>query len=72
MEFFCGLDVAMDETAICVVDDKGAVHQASAVTDPVAIRDELKLFLGRLRRVSHKLPAMSYAGASCRFPASVR
>jgi len=25
MEFFCGLDVGMDETAICVVDDKGNV-----------------------------------------------
>jgi hypothetical protein len=26
MEFFSGLDVSIDETAICVVDEKGAVH----------------------------------------------
>ena len=60
MEFFCGLDVAMDETAICVVDDKGAVHlEASVVTDPVAIRDVLKPFLGRLRRVGHEAGSLS-------------
>lgn len=37
MEFFCGLDVAMDETAVCVVDDHGVVHlEITAVTDPDA------------------------------------
>ena len=35
MEFFSGLDVGMDETAICVVDDKGKVMlQTTVVTDP--------------------------------------
>ncbi len=35
MEFFTGLDVGMDETAICVVDDKGQVClQVTVVTDP--------------------------------------
>ena len=39
MEFFTGLDVGMDETAICVVDDKGKVMmQTAVVTDPEAIR----------------------------------
>lgn len=51
MEFFCGLDVAMDETAVCVVDDRGAVHlQATALTDPDALLAVLKPFLRRLRR----------------------
>lgn len=60
MEFFCGLDVSMDETAVCVVDDQGAVRlQAAVVTDPEAIFDILKRFLGRLRRVGHEAGSLS-------------
>ena len=60
MEFFCGLDVAMDETAICVVDDKGAIHlQATVLSEAEAIRAALKPFLGRLRRVGHEAGSLS-------------
>ena len=60
MDYFCGLDVGMDESAICVVDDKGeVVLQTTAVTDPEAIRTSLKPYLGRLRRLGHE------AGALC-------
>ncbi|WP_322418091.1 IS110 family RNA-guided transposase [Mesorhizobium huakuii] len=60
MEFFCGLDVSMDETAVCVVDGEGAVHlQAAVVTDPEAVLDVLKPFLGRLRRVGHEAGSLS-------------
>ena len=60
MEFFSGLDVGMEETAICVVDDKGKVQlQVSAVTDPEAIKLALKPYLGRLRRVGHEAGALS-------------
>jgi len=52
MEFFSGLDVGMDETAICVVDDKGKVAlQTTVVADTDAIKLALKPYLGRLRRV---------------------
>lgn len=38
MEFFSGLDVSMERTAICVVDDQGEVQmQTEVVTDPDAI-----------------------------------
>ena len=57
MEFFSGLDVGMDETAICVVDDKGkVVLEAAVVTDPEAIKGALQPYLGRLRRAQ---PAQS-------------
>lgn len=60
MEFFSGLDVAIEETAICVVDDKGAVHlQTSVATDPEAIKAALKPFLPRLRRVGHEAGSLS-------------
>ena len=60
MEFFSGLDVSIDETAICVVDDKGAVHlQASVPTDAEAILKALKPFLSRLRRVGHEAGSLS-------------
>jgi transposase len=60
MEFFCGLDVGVDETAICVVDDKGKTHlQVTAVTDPDTIRMALRPFLAGLRRVGHEAGALS-------------
>lgn len=60
MEFFCGLDVSMDETAVCVVDGKGEVHlQTSVTTDPGALRAVLEPYLGRLRRVGHEAGALS-------------
>ncbi|MCS3761318.1 transposase [Bradyrhizobium centrosematis] len=60
MEWFCGLDVGMDESAICVVDDKGeVVLQTTAVTDPEAIKAALKPYLGRLRRLGHEAGSLS-------------
>jgi len=60
MECFGGLDVSIEETAICVVDDKGAVHlQTSVATDPEAILQALKPFLPRLRRVGHEASSLS-------------
>ena len=60
MEFFTGLDVGMDETAICVVDDKGKVAlQTTVVTDPDAIKLALKAYFGRLRRVGHEVGTLS-------------
>lgn len=60
MEFFSGLDVGMDETAICVVDDKGKVAlEAMVVTDPETIKLALKPYLGRLRRVGHEAGSLS-------------
>jgi hypothetical protein len=60
MEFFTGLDVGMDETAVCVVDDKGKVAlETTVVTGPEAIKVALRPFLGRLRRVGHEAGALS-------------
>lgn len=60
MEWFRGLDVGMDESAICVVDDKGEVAlQATVATDPDAIKVALKPYLGRLRRLGHEAGALS-------------
>lgn len=60
MEFLSGPDVSIDETAICVVDDKGTVHlQTSVATDAEAILQALKPFLPRLRRVGHEAGSLS-------------
>jgi len=60
MEFFCGLDVSIEETAVCVVDGKGDVHlQTKVATEPEAIRAVLKPFLGRLRRIGHEAGSLS-------------
>lgn len=60
MEFFSGLDVGIERTAICVVDDKGEVQmQTEVVTDPDAIAAALKPFLPRLRRAGHEAGSLS-------------
>ena len=38
MEFFSGLDVSIDETAIRVVDDKGEVHLQTSGFRPIRRR----------------------------------
>ncbi|MDR7225217.1 IS110 family transposase [Aminobacter aminovorans] len=60
MEYFAGLDVSIDETAICVVGDDGSVALETAVdTDPRQIADALRLYTGRLRRVGHEAGSLS-------------
>ncbi len=64
MEFFRGLDIGMDQSAICLVDDKGAVLLEVAVkTDPDAIKGGLSPYLGRLRRVGHEAGAVAVAAS---------
>lgn len=60
MEFFAGLDIGMDETAICVVDDKDQVMMEVAVaTDPETLKAALVPYLARLRRVGHEAGSLS-------------
>jgi transposase len=60
MEYFAGLDVSMDETAICVVTDGGeVVLQASVATDPAMIAAVLESYAGRIRRVGHEAGSLS-------------
>ena len=60
MECFAGLDVSIEETAICVVDAKGGVLFAGAVpTDPADIAAALRPFTATLRRVGHEAGALS-------------
>jgi transposase len=60
MEYFAGLDVSMDETAICVVTDGGeVVLQASVATDPAMIAEVLEPYAGRIRHVGHEAGSLS-------------
>lgn len=60
MEYFAGLDVAIEETAICVVGDDGKVVLETMVpTDPQLIADALASYAGRLRRVGHEAGSLS-------------
>ncbi|NUQ17058.1 MAG: IS110 family transposase [Sphingomonas sp.] len=60
MECFAGLDVSIEETAVCVVDAVGEVlATATVATDPDAIVATLKPFTGRLKRVGHEAGALS-------------
>jgi transposase len=60
MEFFAGLDVSIEETAICVVGDDGKVVLETAVaTEPALIAEALEPFAGRLRRAGHEAGSLS-------------
>jgi transposase len=60
MEYFAGLDVSMEETSICVIDQEGKlVLESKAETDPDAIFKALKRFAGSLRRVGHEAGSFS-------------
>lgn len=60
MAHFAGLDVSIEETAICVVDEQGAVLLQRAVpTEPEAIADALAPFAATLKRVGHEAGALS-------------
>jgi transposase len=60
MEYFAGLDVSMDETAICVIDTEGKfVLETKVETDPDAIVAALDRYVGRLRRVGHEAGSLS-------------
>jgi transposase len=60
MEYFAGLDVAMEETAICVIDREGkVVLETMVTTDPDAIAKVLKPYLSKLRRAGHEAGSLS-------------
>jgi transposase len=57
---YAGLDVAMKDTAICVVDAEGkTVIEGKAASEPDAIADFLHPFRDKLRRVGHEAGALS-------------
>lgn len=59
-EYFCGLDVATSETALCIVDDKGdVVLETKVPSDPASIAAALHPFAGGLRRVGHEAGSLS-------------
>lgn len=60
MEYFCGLDISIETTALCVVDHAGTlVCQVSVATDPEAIYKQLKPYLSKLKRVGHEAGSLS-------------
>ncbi|WP_306119160.1 MULTISPECIES: IS110 family transposase [unclassified Roseitalea] len=60
MSTFAGLDVSIDETAICVVDEHGEVLcRASVATDPAAIVEVLAPWMASLKRVGHEAGSLS-------------
>jgi transposase len=60
MEYFAGLDVSMEETSICVVDQEGKlVLETKVATDPDAIFKALRKYVPRLRRAGHEAGSLS-------------
>lgn len=52
MDLYVGLDVGLEETAICVIDRDGkSLKETKVATDPAAIRSALDGFADRLGRV---------------------
>lgn len=66
MRYFAGLDVSLEETAVCVIDETGrVVKEARAVSDPQALSDALRdigLPLERVGLEACSLSAWLYEG----------
>ncbi|XWN31399.1 MAG: IS110 family transposase [Devosia sp.] len=51
-KYYCGLDVSLTMTAVCIVDQDGTiVHESEAASDPAAIAKELSTQDGAIERV---------------------
>ena len=60
MKYYAGLDVSMEETAVCVIDGDGAVvAEAKVASDPQAIGDYLAPWSGRLAKVGQEAGGLS-------------
>lgn len=60
MGYYIGLDVGVEDSALCVVDIDGAmVLQCEVPTDPQAIADAVKPYRRTLRRAGHEAGALS-------------
>ena len=60
MEYFAGLDVGTEETAICVIDGAGeTVAELTVATEPEALRAALEGYGARLARVGHEVGSLS-------------
>lgn len=60
MKHYAGLDVSLEETAVCVVDGEGSiVTEAKVVTEPEAIAAYLAPWSGSLCRVGHEAGGLS-------------
>ena len=52
MEYYVGLDVSLKQTAVCIVDQKGAVkHEAMIPSDPEAIADFVQAHVENVVRI---------------------
>lgn len=60
MSSFAGLDVSIEETVICIVDDLGEVLGRAAVpTEPAAIAKALEPWAPTMKRVGHEAGSLS-------------
>jgi len=60
MDYFIGLDVGVEDTALCVVDVDGTVLlQCEVPTDPQAIAEAVGPYRRTLRRAGHEAGALS-------------
>jgi hypothetical protein len=70
MKHYAGLDVSLDETSVCIVDEAGAyVAEAKVASDPAALADYLQatgLSFGRGRPGSLSPLAMALRWACLR------
>jgi transposase len=60
MKYYAGLDVSMEETAVCVIDEDGTVVAESKVaSEPAAIAGYLAAWSGHLVKVGHEAGGLS-------------
>ncbi len=60
MKYYAGLDVSMEESSVCVIDESGAVvAEAKVASEPVAIAGFLAPWSGSLAKVGQEAGGLS-------------
>ena len=66
MEYYCGIDVSLEQSSVCVVDTKGSiVCEATVASDPDALMawfSDLDISLSRIGLEAGPLSQWLYAG----------
>jgi hypothetical protein len=66
MKYFAGLDVSLDETAICIVDEDGVViREGKAASEPDCIHTHPSLFGNYALTLGYRLEADGVSVAYC-------
>ena len=72
MEYYVGLNVGLEETGVCIINESKAVREVKVNTEPAVIRSALEGFADRLSQVSVEASSLGHWRYANCMPAASR